>query len=298
MSDLRVLVANCLVGGDKVTEREESWIRNIVEFDCAGRSVVCTQRDDIALGQVSGLVGRFADTSEFVLRNVPQRQLRKSLILVERLCWLLSFASMSKVLWYGYDYPDGTPRSYRRSAVGSINGFRPVFNVRDVTSIQNFVRQVFSRYVHLEKSRKLNVVIDYLLIAEERNRATEGRLLLIFVVLENLKDTYARSKSIPYSGGYYRKSTATNSPRYTFEELLSAMLMDVGMRKDLKSIIRLRNELIHSGLSRLPHASQRRIYERAQDLVREYMLRLLGYRGSFLAYSSRGDIQRTVQHVV
>ena len=66
------------------------------------------------------------------------------------------------------------------------------------------------------------------------------------------------------------------------------------MRKGLKQIVSLRNEIIHSGLSRKSHSRQMIMFERIQDLVREYIFRLLGYRGEFFTYASQGMAIRKI----
>ncbi len=57
---------------------------------------------------------------------------------------------------------------------------------------------------------------------------------------------------------------------------------------DLGAIMSLRNEIVHSRISRTPRTHQEEIYESCQDLVREYLLRLLGYTGKFRLFSGRG----------
>jgi len=53
----------------------------------------------------------------------------------------------------------------------------------------------------------------------------------------------------------------------------------------LRRITNLRNEIIHFGLSRKPYTSLRKNYDFCHDIVREYLLRLLGYKGEYLIYS-------------
>lgn len=294
MPNLRVYVANCLMGGDTVTRTGTSWVRNLVEFSCGGKTIVFTQRDNIAKGSVSGFVGQFCETSEVLVRDVAAAELQKVLTVLDRLCWLLSFAGLSRVMWYGYDYPSDSKLGYRRSVTGMANYFRPVLDVRNGTSVKEFVRQVFAAYAKLEKRRRLNSVIDYLVLAEYPNQPTELKLMLAFVALESLKDTYARGNSIPYLRGAFRKAPKPNSPKYSFEELLHLMLREVKMKKGLRTIVKLRNEIVHSGLSRMAHRRKWAVYEKTHDIIREYMLRLLGYRGNYLTYASGGNAYKTI----
>jgi hypothetical protein len=120
---------------------------------------------------------------------------------------------------------------------------------------------------------------------------------LLFVAMESLKDTYAREARIPYAKGYYRKPVrklgGIGAP-FSFNELLLKMLRSMGMRRTVKQVVGLRNEIIHSGLSRKPHSQQMRMYERVQDLVREYLIRLLSYHGVYYTYASQGMAPKKV----
>ena len=120
----------------------------------------------------------------------------------------------------------------------------------------------------------------------------EVRLAIIFMLLENLKSTYAHENGIPFINGHFRKPDKlgklnSRSPIHHFNELLAEMLRSVGMEYDLSKIIALRNDIFHSAISEQPFERQRETYEDCQDLAREYLLRLLGYHGSFFLYKSR-----------
>lgn len=291
MSDLRAYLANCLIGGHTITQNGSAWTRDTVEFDCDGKIVVLKQKASVVTGSVSDLRGRFCETSEIPVKNVTPNEVPKTLAVIDRICWLLSFAGLSRVLCYGYDYPDGGVHQVRHTVFGVAQFFRPTLEISDGSVIKSFVEQTYPDFVRLAKSRKLNVVIDYLLQAERQNQPTECRLIFAFVLLENLKDTYARSKAIPYLKGFFRKQPRPNGPKYSFEELLQMMFREVRMRRGLKRIVKLRNEIIHSGLSQKSHHQRWVMYEKIHDLLREYILRLLGFHGNYLVYSSASNAQ-------
>ena len=148
----------------------------------------------------------------------------------------------------------------------------------------------YAAYEKHHSKRKLPVVFDYLLQTQLPLQNMEASLLLLFVALENLKDTYASGAGIPYLRGFYRKASPAGHkgrpPHYSFKELLETMFNEVGMTPDLKPVIELRNEIVHSGLSRTPYVEQRRLYDVGHDLVREYVLRLLEFRGTYFLFSS------------
>ena len=131
-----------------------------------------------------------------------------------------------------------------------------------------------------------------LTICELPNLPLEVKLGQMFIILENLKSTYANYSEIPFISGFYRelsippKSNPKKEKRLSFENLLSQMLIDVNIKVSLKRIIRLRNEIIHFGLSRKPSSSLNKNYDFCHDVVREYLLKTMGYNGNFWIYSS------------
>jgi hypothetical protein len=98
----------------------------------------------------------------------------------------------------------------------------------------------------------------------------------------------------------------------SFEQLMTLTLQDVGMTlpSSFKEIKRLRNALIHRGFIRESdnimkfifdaappggmHDAMFGVMEDAQDILREYMLRLLGYKGKWRTYSFKGQQHRII----
>ena len=286
------------MGGADVTHRPDgSWIRDVVRFKCHRWEFCFRQRADIAHGKTESLRGTFCETTTVEIDGVHPKDKEEVLATLDAICWLLSFATQSRVLSYGYEFPEGRTTGQFKSVTGIANAFRPPFDLHDTNSIKAFVEQGYSAYCRLNKKRKLSVVFDYLDQVERPSQPTEIRLLLLFITLESLKDTYARAAGIPYTKGFYRKPPSKPGKiggQFGFEELLVEMLLSVGMRRGLKQVVTLRNEIIHSGLSRKPHARQLAMCERIQDLVREYIFRLLGYHGEFFLYASQGYATKKV----
>lgn len=292
MPTLTVYVANCLIGGEEATcNPDGSWIKNVVRFNCGGRDFCFHQRADVARGDTQALRGHFCETTTVDVENVTQAQLGKVLETLDAICWLLSFATQSRVVRYGYNFPKDSVNSQFSAVSGVANDFRPPLDPRDTTSVKRFIEQTYPTYRLLQKKRKLAAIFDYLIQSDRMSQPTEIRLLILFATLENIKDTYARGQNIPYIKGYYRKppiSPGKPGAQYSFEDLLLKALQSVRMRKGLKQVKSLRNEIIHSGLSRKSHSRQMIMFERIQDLVREYIFRLLGYRGAFFTYALQG----------
>jgi hypothetical protein len=184
----------------------------------------------------------------------------------------------------------GSCKQTRYSKIGIARFFRPTFDVRDGSNVKNFINQCWPLYRKLKRKRKLNIVFEILTTSEASSLPLEIRLVSVFIALENLKDTYAKSKGIPYCKGFYRKISLppkpnpSKEPKYSFEELLSLMLKETGIKKGLRRIISLRNDLIHSGISRRPHKSKLKTFENCHEIIRKYILILLGYKGSYRSY--------------
>lgn len=285
---LRAFIANCLIGGDDITQNGNSWIRDLVCFNVAGMTVRLRQKPEVVNGSLGELTDRFVETSEITIEGVVPECLADAKVVIERVCWLLSFVSTCRVIPYGYEYPADSGLKQIQSVSGASRHFRPAFEIRDGALVKNFVEQTYDSYSRLETPRKLRVIFDYLAQAEAHSQIMEVRSILSFVALENLKHTFAHSKGIVYANGAFRKPTWTHGNRgckYSFKELVALMLDDVGMPQQLNAAYELRNDLIHSGLSSVSFQEQRALYEDVHDLIRGYLLRLLGYKGRYSPYA-------------
>lgn len=293
--ELRVSVANCLMGGDEITRNGDSWIRDRVVFNCGGRSILFRQRPDIVKNNLSRFKDRFSETSEVFVTGVAASDLQDVLSVVDRICWILSFVGTCRVIRFEHEYPNGSGAVSKQSVSGIARHFRPVLNIADGARVKSLVEQAYNNYCKFEKARKLPVVIDYLAQAEAPSQPIEIKAVLAFVALESLKYTFAVSQGINYQNGAFRKSTWVlngknkASDTYTFKQLVKLMLSSVNMRRNLDAAYRLRNELIHSGFSNESFQRRRELYESVHDIIREYILRLLGYRGHYSLYSTPAD---------
>lgn len=295
MATLTAYVANCLMTGDEITHNHDgSWIRDVVCFKCNKWEFKFRQLPNIVRREIQPLKGTFCETSIVEVEGVSPNQVDKVLKTLESICWLLTFACQSRVLCYGHEIET---TKYHKSVSGSANYFRPPIEINDGAAVKYFIQQTYPAFQKLNKKRKLPVIFDYLVQADKLNQPSEVRLLLLFITLESLKDTYAKELGLPYVKGFYRKPAVRHGKQgepYKFEELLKMMMLSVGMRKGLKQVIALRNEIIHSGLSRKPHSRQWKMYERIQDIIREYLIRVLEYDGIFFTYSSSGMLSKKV----
>lgn len=299
MPTLEVHVANLLIAGEHASSLEGGrWVRDVISFKCGRRLFTFRQREAIAAGGGKVSPGHFVETTTVEVANVGRGRVPEVLRSLEAICWLLSLATQSRVVWYSYRYPKGTSLGRDRSVTGIANTFRPMLELADARAVRDFVERTYPSFRAYASRRRLPVVIDYLTYADYPAQPIEVRLLLAFVTLESLKDSFARACKIPYLKGFYRKPAAKpgkDGAKYTFEELTKAMLADVGMRAGLARIIKLRNQIIHAGVSRMSVKEKWNTYEAAQDIIREYLLRLLNFRGTFFTYSSQGMRPKTLR---
>ena len=288
---LRASVANCLMGGDSITHTGDSWICDLVTFDCGGYQFKFRQKPEVINGNLDLFKGAFAETTEVTVADVAEDQVQEVKTAIERICWLLSFAGTCQVVPFEYEYPNGSGLTHTFAVSGVAQYFRPVFEISNGTQVKSFVEQTYNQYARLEQTRKLNVIIHYLNQAEApAPQPMEIKLILVFVALESLKHTFAESQGFRFKDGNFRKPEwmprdKNKKNTYWFKELVEMMLKEVSMSYDLTAAKKLRNDLIHSGLSMEPYNVQSELYADVHDLIREYLLRLLGYRGHYSPYA-------------
>ncbi len=262
-------------------------VRNKISLQLPGFKVDLIQDHALIGKSYINIVGKQLQTTELIIYNVAPYRVDAARCLTKHMAWLLQFACLSSVAVCGFEYPEGSGKWSEFPMHGGVQFFRPTIDTDSGHAVQGFIHSVFKNYVSLNRSRKLPVIFDYLTNAERPDQPVEIQLMMVFVALESLKDTYARSKGIPYFCGYFRKSPnpTRRTPTYSFEELLKLMMHEVGMRRGWKRIVKMRNEIVHSGISRKPFKARVQMYDRCHDILREYLLRLLGYRGEYMSYS-------------
>lgn len=106
MADFRGGVLNYLGGGDGVTTYADgSWTRNKVQFSCDGYDLELVLHDEIATGATFlELRGRRVYTADIIVRNVTARQKEGAHKVVDNVCWLLSFAGLSRTMCFQQEY--------------------------------------------------------------------------------------------------------------------------------------------------------------------------------------------------
>jgi hypothetical protein len=286
-ADLKGFFMNCFIAGDTgAAERDGRAYRDTIELSLSGRDVKLVQRPEVLGGRARDYRGQWVETTTVVVADVKEQERKQIKELLTGLSFLLSFATSSDVGFYGWSHEEEPRLSEHWGTVAQTGFFRPAFDLQSGKTVREYLERSWDRYSRLEESRQLRVAIHLYVIAETRSLPDELKAATMFILLENLKSTFADERGIPFVDGYYRKPSGKS---WSFKNLLSEMFKDVGMAQpDLEKAVRLRNEIVHAGIGRMPRSQQEDVYDQCQDLAREYLLRLLGYTGEFRLYSGRG----------
>lgn len=282
------------IGNSRTEYGNGTWSLNVIKCKLGRYRVRIVQNRDVISNHIQPK--GFIHTTQIEIAGV--KKFSEGENIANDICRLLSFASMSQVVPFAFSFM-GNERTDQQVRGESLS-FRPVLSIRDGNLVASFLQQVWLEYRKKRNTRKLAEIIDMLTVAELPVQPLEVQLAQIFIALENMKGTYAKAEGIPFVGGYFRKVSTPpkpnpkKEPSYSIEEMLKKMLNEVGMKRSLKRLISLRNEIIHFGLSRKPFESMRNNYDDCQDIIREYLLRLLGYKGKFFIYSTACDESKEI----
>lgn len=271
--EIKCYLSNCILG-----------INEKISFNIAGYDIDLIQNENYTYSQLNDYKGKWLDSTYLVFNISEEKEITNVKNIAENISYLLSMAALSPVRFYRFD-KDNIFDHTEHARNGNFNFFRPLINLLSGSDIKNYLETTFDNFEKLKEKRQLNVVIEYLISSETLKMPLELKLSTVFILLENLKKTYADEERFPFNGkSYCYKTKPANT--IGFEGLLEKMYKKVELNNiDFKSIVKLRNEIIHSGLSQMSYSQQYRIYEDCHDLVHLYLLKLLNYRGDYLVYS-------------
>lgn len=290
--DFRGFLLNCFIGGDINTQQPNGgWIRNRLQFSFAGCDFEIVQAPEFISVNPADYRGQSVITTEVIVRSVDPAHREDVIEKLRGLAVLLSFITCSQVVLHGWEHPISEPQAQFWSVVAKTAYFRPVLNIINGRVVKKYLELVWPAYFKLEKPRKLKVAFDYFVSAEALSLPLELKLATMFMLFENLKATFASERGYRFKKGYYRKPSGKP---WSFKLLLQGMFCKVGINPSPDEIIVLRNEIIHSGISQMSYDEQYKIYGKCQDIAREYLLRLMGFSGSFFLYSGRGMTKNTI----
>jgi hypothetical protein len=267
------------MSGEEITHYPDgSFRRNVLKLRLGRIQVKLIQDPRIPI-QIGRVRGERLHTTDIEFGEVPLRKRDWAIQVSRDIAWLLAFATMSPVNVFGWDHGG---RGQRWNAYGTLQHFRPILHFGDAKSLKGFMESTWPAFRREKRTRRLASVIHWCVQSEASDQPVEQRLLATFVALESLKATYALGAGIPYKGGGFRKP---NGGKYTFEDLLKMMFVSQGMRPALKRFVKARNAIVHFGLSRTSVERSYQQYEKAHDLIREYLLRVLEFEGPYYSFS-------------
>ena len=284
-----IRVANYMVKGEEWTDLSGGGrIRNRIRVRLGGFDFQIIRTPESFNLTVAEAKGRFCYTTDIVFDNIRPDQRKRVDALVDEVTELLSFATMSQVVRFGDEYGTG---SSQQAVKGLTLYFRPTLGATHGAEVKRFLELTWPVYHRMRKKRKLNVVIDYVVTTELPHLPVEVEMLMSFVTLECLKSTYAKQAGYRFVAPAWRKmsippkANPKNEPKAGFEKLLHEMMKAVKMRKSLKRIVQLRNHIIHNGISPRPLKSQIKGCFDSKEIIREYLLRLLGFKGRYSRFN-------------
>ncbi|MGR0481694.1 MAG: hypothetical protein ACTFAL_09895 [Candidatus Electronema sp. V4] len=264
-SNLAIYGTHCTVYPDG------SWVRNKIPLNLSGYEMeLIVPGDRIKDGD-----------AKLNVKNVPEENIGQLKSIVYCLADLLSFSTNAQVRFCWIEYGNfGMGMGESGSPAKS--------KIFDTPScIKDFVEKCWNTYIQLRERRELKVVIEMLVSIDLVNLAVESKLAIIFILLENLKYTYAKDK------GY----SNTKKKKLELNGLLEEMFNEYGINDDLTNVVKLRNDIIHQGLSDIPFEEQWNILLYCKELVIEYFIRLVGCDGMFDSFEEcEGRKIRTSWH--
>jgi len=276
-STYRAFVANCFFTGEQWSPTiGGARILNKITLKLGRYHIEIVRNPENFSLSPSDARGGFHHTCDILVHGVTATTLQRAKALVNEIAELLSFATMSQVAPFGSEFSGSISR---QSVRGLTLYFRPAIEQRG-TELRRFLEQTWPHYHRLRLRRKLHIVFDYLVTSCTPEQPLEVKLLLSFVALESLKSTYARCAGYTFIKSRWRR----NQTSAGFETLVREMIGQFNMRRSLAAIIKLRNQIVHHGMSRRPFNSQETTHFDTMDLIREYLLRLLQFKGAYWDY--------------
>jgi len=254
-------------------------------------------------------------TTTVSINNIPKEEIEKVLETIDNICWLLSFAQQCPIYRCNYKISNQKIESLNCSAI-LINPPKYIIENRR-KCIKFFIEQIYERFIKIKATRLLTTVFGYLCEANKYHLALESKLILHYVLIENLKYTFAKDQGYKEKGGSFSHPTYPNlnhlcpdKTEYCFDEntglwihkkyrkcgyseMTRRMFEFIRIRRaEISTILKKRNKIIHEGILLAfsdPTYSQTAIEDlhNVSDLLRQYMLTLLGYKGSYFRSRDR-----------
>lgn len=313
MANLEVFIINLfMMGVDSSVSESGHRSRDTTIIQCDGFTFEFKQHN-IKLKQ-NDYLNQTKLTTTITVENISDEKIQEALEVIDDLCLLLSFVQLSPVYRDGYKINDIENRTSCSNIV-----INPINNIIEMhgKEIRCFIEQVYSTFKTLKSNRQLITVFGYLCEANRNPLALEAKLILHYVLIENLKHTFALEQGYKEKSGKYfhpeyppQNHLCINKESYCFDEnigqyihkkygkcgsseMTKRMFDSIGINRNNKivkdSLVK-RNKMIHEGIL-LPFGDINYSKQAMEDLrdvsdlLRQYLLTLLNYQGSY--YLSR-----------
>lgn len=282
MPDYKVAIANCVIPGEDFTVVGNRKVRNLIHVTFDSFDLEIYQINGFHKSVAHKFKGETRHTTDIIIRSLPRGAVSRAKVVIQDVVELLSFVTFSRICLIQEEYCNVHYHSCHdpiQSSWSILKRFRGKY-------IKEYLESTQSEYRRLKDTRKFNVVVHYFTSIHADNQPLEIKLVLLFVLFENLKHTYAKQRGYPLIGNRFYSMGTTNANRRSrqpksFKTLLSEMFNTVRMRPNLDDLIKLRNEIIHSGISSLSVEDRYSTYVSCQKIFREYFLRLLKFKGEY-----------------
>lgn len=291
------------------TKKAKGRHRNTFQVRLNGHLVTIRQKTRVLSPNKNALRGKFVESSTIRVSHI--KTFAEGDEFVTDLCWLLGFATQSRVIAYELEFQG---KRVRRSVMGAYNSWRPPFG-RGIGEITDFLSQTWPAYQQLKTTRPVAAFIHMINVSDLSGNVMEVAASFGMQCLEAVKSYYAIDEGHKHSiqedkNGRFRYPSGKEP---TFKDLMTKTLAAVGMPLpgSFDRIKKLRDALIHRGFIRETdrvasyifgqlspgalHRAMFEVMEEVHDLLREYMLRLLGYKGSYWSYSHEGSLPKSIK---
>lgn len=277
MPDFIGHISNCLINGDSFSDINGIKIKNTINLFLANKSISIIQSPDFIIDRINmtEYQNKFVQSTKIIIRDVKDKEIILCDSLIKKLSSLLSFILNSQVIYYGYEY-SGLNRFW--AALGYTNIFYNVLENNRGDEIKDFITSTWEQFEYNYERRKLSLIFDYIFQAFSVN-TIETKLVFSYVTLESLKYTFAKERGFKFKEGYFRDK---KNIKLGFSKLVKMMLNEYSIEFDIREIIELRNDIIHSGYTERAPEHNFKIFIYCQHLIRNYLIKLLGYKGYYI----------------
>ncbi|ATC86766.1 hypothetical protein PARC_a2258 [Pseudoalteromonas arctica A 37-1-2] len=204
-----------LVGSKFSTDADGELVRNIMPLSVNGFDLELIQDKSLISCPPSKLIGKFVHSTSIIAQDAPDNSLDELIETIHKITVMLSLATDSQVRFY--KCTDATGMALREWSVNGVYYyFRPPLCTINTQCIVQLIEKSYATFERVEKSYKLRAAVELFVTSGALNLPFELKLAAIFVLLENLKSSYAENNGYIFQNGFYEK----NGTRGTFKKLL------------------------------------------------------------------------------